>query len=93
MADDETAKLPWPITDELIAGVGRGEVEAQGRAMDILESLKTGHAVSPILGQLQEQLTELREALWKVDRLANGNRKDKAARISSVVRKALAGDA
>lgn len=31
--------LPHPVTPELIAGVGRGEVVAQGKAMDILEHL------------------------------------------------------
>lgn len=34
--------LPHPITDELIAGIGRGQVDAQGQAMDILEAIKNG---------------------------------------------------
>lgn len=34
------AGLPHPITGELIAGVGRGEVDAIGKAMDILAALE-----------------------------------------------------
>ncbi len=33
--------LPHPITPELIAGIGRGDIDAQGKAMDILEHLRS----------------------------------------------------
>ena len=32
--------LPHLVTDKLIEGIGHGEVEAQGKAMDILEAIK-----------------------------------------------------
>lgn len=47
------------------------------------------HVAAQAIRHLSADNVRLREALFRIDREANGNRKNKAARISEIVRKAL----